>query len=151
MHPPPFYKNAETLLFMPDLFNLFLTGVKKNEYTIASTSQMFDSKTHTWAKGLLDKMGIPSDIFADMAYPGELIGTLKPELAEELGVKEIPVFAVASHDTGSAVASVPVVDKDDFIYISSGTWSLMGVELKEPNISKESLEYKVGIENVGGV
>ncbi len=141
--------NAKTLLFMPDLFNFFLTGEKRNEYTIASTSQMFDSKTHTWATGLLDKMGIPSDIFADIIYPGAQVGTLKPELAEELGVGEIPVFAVASHDTGSAVASVPVEGDDDFIYISSGTWSLMGVELSEPNISPEALEYN--FTNEGGV
>ena len=142
-------KNAKTLLFMPDLFNFLLTGVKKNEYTIASTSQMFDSKNHKWSTKLLDKMGIPSDIFPEMIYPGNLIGTIRPELAEELGVSEIPVFAVASHDTGSAVASVPVVDKDDFIYISSGTWSLMGVELKEPNITKDALEYN--FTNEGGV
>lgn len=142
-------KNAKTLLFMPDLFNFLLTGVKKNEYTIASTSQMFDSKNHKWATELLDKMGIPSDIFPEMIYPGNLIGTIRPELAEELGVSQIPVFAVASHDTGSAVASVPVVDKDDFIYISSGTWSLMGVELKEPNITKDALEYN--FTNEGGV
>ena len=142
-------KNAKTLLFMPDLFNFFLTGVKKNEYTIASTSQMFDSKTHTWATELLDKMGLPSDIFTDVIYPGNLVGTLRPELSEELGVGEIPVFAVASHDTGSAVASVPVEGDEDFIYISSGTWSLMGVELKEPNITADALKYN--FTNEGGV
>ncbi len=142
-------KNAKTLLFMPDLFNFFLTGVKKNEYTIASTSQMFDSKTHTWATELLDKMGLPTDIFADIIYPGNLVGTLRPELSEELGVGEIPVFAVASHDTGSAVASVPVEGDEDFIYISSGTWSLMGVELKEPNITADALKYN--FTNEGGV
>ncbi len=142
-------KNAKTLLFMPDLFNFFLTGEKKCEYTIASTSQMFDSKTHKWADNLLDKMGLPKNIFADIVYPGETVGTLKPELAEELGVAEIPVIAVASHDTGSAVASVPVTDTKDFIYISSGTWSLMGVELQEPNISKEVMEHN--FTNEGGV
>ena len=141
--------NAKTLLFMPDLFNFFLTGVKKNEYTIASTSQMFDSKNHKWATDLLDKMDIPSDIFPETIYPGNLVGTIKPELAEELGVGEIPVYAVASHDTGSAVASVPVVDQDDFIYISSGTWSLMGVELKEPQITPDALKHN--FTNEGGV
>ncbi len=142
-------KNAKTLLFMPDLFNFFLTGKKKCEYTIASTSQMFDSKTHKWSTELLEKLGIPTDIYPEIIYPGETVGTLKPELAEELGVGEIPVIAVASHDTGSAVASVPVTDTKDFIYISSGTWSLMGVELDKPNISAEVMEHN--FTNEGGV
>ena len=141
--------NAKTMLFMPDLFNFFLTGEKRTEYTIASTSQMFDSQKHEWAYDMLKKLDIPTDIFADMIYPGEKVGTLKPELAEELGVEQIPVIAVASHDTGSAVASVPVVDQKDFIYISSGTWSLMGVELVEPRVTKEALEYN--FTNEGGV
>ena len=142
-------KEAKTMLFMPDLFNFFLTGKKRTEYTIASTSQMFDSRTYDWAYNLLNKLGIKTDMFADMIYPGEIVGTLKPELAEELGVGEIPVVAVASHDTGSAVASVPVVDDKDFIYISSGTWSLMGVELDAPNVSEDAMKYN--FTNEGGV
>ena len=142
-------ENAKTMLFMPDLFNYFLTGEKKVEYTIASTSQMFDSRTHTWAKDLLKKLDIPTDIFPEMVYPGQVVGTVKPELAEELGIAEVPVIAVASHDTGSAVASVPVVDEKDFIYISSGTWSLMGVELDSPNVSEDALNYNYT--NEGGV
>lgn len=142
-------KAADKLLFMPDLFNFFLTGEKKCEYTIASTSQMFDSKTHKWSKDMLDKMGIPSDLFADMVYPGEKVGVLKAELAEELGVGQIPVVAVASHDTGSAVASVPVEKDEDFIYISSGTWSLMGVELAKPMVTPDALKYN--FTNEGGV
>lgn len=142
-------KNADKLLFMPDLFNYFLTGEKKCEYTIASTSQMFDSKTHTWSNEMLEKMGIPTNLFADMVYPGDKIGVLKAELAEELGVDQIPVVAVASHDTGSAVASVPVSSDEDFIYISSGTWSLMGVELDEPMVTDDALNYN--FTNEGGV
>jgi rhamnulokinase len=142
-------KEAKTLLFMPDLLNFFLTGEKKCEYTIASTSQMFDSEKYEWAKDILDKMGIPTDIFADIVYPGETVGRVKPEIAEELGIECVPVIAVASHDTGSAVASVPVYDKKDFIYISSGTWSLMGVELEKPNKSEEALKYN--FTNEGGV
>lgn len=142
-------ENAKTLLFMPDLLNFLLTGEKRCEYTIASTSQLFDSKTHTWAEGIMKKLGLPTDIFAPMIYPGEQVGLLLPELAEELGVDRIPVMAVASHDTGSAVASVPVVGKDDFIYISSGTWSLMGVELKEPKVTPEALKHN--FTNEGGV
>lgn len=140
---------AKTLLFMPDLFNFFLTGVKKTEYTVASTAQMFDSEKHEWASDMLKKMNIPTDILTDVIYPGETVGTLLPELAEELGVGEIPVVAVASHDTGSAVAAVPVVDNKDFVYISSGTWSLMGVELDKPNTSDEAMEYN--FTNEGGV
>ena len=142
-------KNADKLLFMPDLFNYFLTGEKKCEYTIASTSQMFDSKTHTWSCDMLDKLGIPTNLFADMVYPGEKVGVLKAELAEELGVEQIPVVAVASHDTGSAVASVPVEDDEDFVYISSGTWSLMGVELDKPMVTEDALKYN--FTNEGGV
>lgn len=142
-------KEAKTLLFMPDLFNFFLTGEKRCEYTIASTSQMFDSRTFKWSENLLKKMGLPTDIYPDIIYPGEKVGVLKKELAEELGVGQIPVIAVASHDTGSAVVSVPVTDTKDFIYISSGTWSLMGVELDAPIISDKSLKYN--FTNEGGV
>ena len=142
-------KIADKLLFMPDLFNYFLTGEKKCEYTIASTSQMFDSRTHTWSTEMLEKLGIPTNLFADMVYPGEKVGVLKTELADELGVEQIPVVAVASHDTGSAVASVPVTDGEDFIYISSGTWSLMGVELDKPMVTEDALKYN--FTNEGGV
>ncbi len=142
-------KEAKTLLFMPDLFNFFLTGEKRCEYTVASTSQMFDSEKYEWSEDLLSKLGIPSDIFPKIIYPGEQVGVLKKELAEELGVGQIPVMAVASHDTGSAVASVPVTDTKDFVYISSGTWSLMGVELDNPIISDKSLKYN--FTNEGGV
>lgn len=142
-------KEAKTLLLMPDLFNFFLTGKKRAEYTDVSTTQMFNSKTHEWAYDILEKLDIPTDIFADIIYPGEIVGTVKPELAEELGIAEVPVVAVASHDTGSAVASVPVTDNKDFIYISSGTWSLMGVELDKPNTSDAALNYN--FTNEGGV
>ena len=141
-------KEAKTLLMMPDLFNFFLTGVKKTEYTNASTTQLYNSKTYEWAYDLMDKMGIPKDIFTEVIEPGQVVGTVKPELAKELGIGEVPVIAVASHDTGSAVVSVPVPDKDDFIYISSGTWSLMGVELKEPNTSDMALNHN--FTNEGG-
>jgi len=142
-------KNAKTMLLMPDLLNFFLTGEKKTEYTIASTTQMFDSVNHKWAYDLLEKMGIPTNILTDVVYPGEVVGKIKPELAQELGIEQIPVIAVASHDTGSAVASVPVVDTKDFIYISSGTWSLMGVELDKPNVSEGA--FKHNFTNEGGV
>lgn len=142
-------KNAKTLLMMPDLFNFFLTGVKKTEYTNASTTQLYNSERYEWSYDLMDKMGIPKDIFTDVIDAGTIVGTVKPELAEELGIAEVPVVAVASHDTGSAVVSVPVPNQDDFIYISSGTWSLMGVELKAPNVSDKALEHN--FTNEGGI
>lgn len=142
-------ENAKTLLFVPDLLNFFLTGKKRTEYTIASTSQMFDSVTYDWAYDVLKKLDLPTDIYPELIFPGEIVGTLLPELSEELGIGEVPVVAVASHDTGSAVASVPVVGDEDFIYISSGTWSLMGVELDAPNISQDALKYN--FTNEGGV
>lgn len=142
-------KEAKTLLFMPDLLNFFLTGEKRCEYTIASTSQMYDSAKQDWAYDLLEKMGIPTDLFAPIIYPGEQVGVLTEAIAEELGVGRIPVMAVASHDTGSAVASVPVCDNKDFIYISSGTWSLMGTELDAPIVNELALDKNYT--NEGGV
>lgn len=142
-------KEAKTLLMMPDLFNFFLTGVKKTEYTNASTTQLYNSEKYEWSYDLMDKMGIPKDIFTDVIMPGTIVGNVKKELAEELGIKEVPVIAVASHDTGSAVVSVPVPNQDDFIYISSGTWSLMGVELNKPQISDMALEHN--FTNEGGI
>ncbi|MCD8390851.1 MAG: rhamnulokinase [Firmicutes bacterium] len=142
-------KEAKTLLMMPDLFNFFLTGVKKTEYTNASTTQLYNSEKYEWSYDLMDKMGIPKDIFTDVVMPGTVIGNVKPELAEELGIKEVPVVAVASHDTGSAVVSVPVPHQDDFIYISSGTWSLIGVELQKPQISDMGLQHN--FTNEGGI
>ena len=142
------YENAKTLLFIPDLLNFFLTGEKRTEYTVATTSQMFDAQKGDWAWDMLEKFGLNTDIFAPMVYPGETVGTLRAEIAEELGVGRIPVVAVASHDTGSAVVSVPVTDEKDFVYISSGTWSLMGVELDAPNVSSEAMEYN--LTNEGG-
>ena len=111
----PALKEAKTLLMMPDLFNFFLTGVKKTEYTNASTTQMYNSEKYEWSYDMLKKFDIPTDILTEVIHPGQVVGTVKPELAEELGIAEVPVVAVASHDTGSAVVSVPVVDKKDFI------------------------------------
>jgi sugar (pentulose or hexulose) kinase len=102
---------------------------------------MYNPKTGTWAEELLDKLDINKNILTDIINPGSIMGTLRKEICEELGINEIPVIAVASHDTASAVASVPAVDEKDYIYISSGTWSLMGVESDEPIINDKSLEY----------
>lgn len=142
-------ENAETMLFIPDLFNYFLTGEKLTEYTIASTSQLFDSRTYDWCWDLIDKLGIPRKIFTPIVHPGQMIGKLTPAIAEELGCGMIPVAAVASHDTASAVAAVPAEKDESYVYISCGTWSLMGVETEKPYISDKTLGYN--LTNEGGI
>jgi rhamnulokinase len=140
---------AETFLFMPDLLNYFLTGVKITEYTIASTSQLLNVHTGKWSEGIFEKFGFRKDIFTDIVPAGTVIGNLKEDISKELRVDPIPVVAVASHDTGSAVASVPFDNPQNSVYISSGTWSLMGMELDEPCNSEKAKEYN--FTNEGGV
>ena len=129
---------AKRLLFMPDLFNYFLTGKCYNEFTISSTSQLMNSLTHQWDDVIFDRLGLPKHLMQEIIYPGTLIGRLTDELAEEVG-GNLNVIAVGSHDTASAVASISDTN-DDWAFISSGTWSLMGTPTKEPIISKEALE-----------
>ncbi len=139
---------ASDLLFMPDLMAYLLTGVKGCEYTIASTSQMLSPRTRSWDGELLQKLGIPTHLLLPVTEPGVVRGTLLSEIARETGVGEVPVVAVAGHDTASAVAAVPALD-EDFAYISSGTWSLVGIETHEPVISAEARE--ANLTNEGGV
>ena len=141
--------SANKLLFIPDIFNYFLTGEMKNEYTEASTSQLLNPYTKTWDFELMEKLDIPTDIFCDIINPGETVGYLTDALCEELGCPKIPVIAVGSHDTASAVASVPVTDDYPYAYISSGTWALMGSELDKPEITDSSYNYN--FTNEGGV
>jgi rhamnulokinase len=124
---------AERLLFMPDLLSYWLTGVQRAEVTIASTSQFYNPKTRRFATELFERLGIPPKILPDLIEPGEKLGTLLPHLAQSTGLGPVPVYATAAHDTASAVAAVPG-QGDDWCYISSGTWSLMGVELPHPVI-----------------
>lgn len=145
----PALKIADKLLFTPDLFNYFLTGEKKNEYTISSTSQLINPYTKSWDDELLEKMGIDKNLFCDIVKPGEIIGTLSDDICEELGCPKVPVIAVGSHDTASAVASVPATGGYDYAYISTGTWALLGVEADEPIITDKSFEYD--FTNEGGV
>jgi rhamnulokinase len=131
---------ANKLLFMPDLFNYWLTGEARAEMSIASTSQFFNPAKHAWAGGLLDRLGIPSSILPPVVPSGTRLGPLLPEIAESAGLPPgVPVYATACHDTASAVAAIPG-QGDDWCYISSGTWSLMGVELDQPVINERSLE-----------
>ena len=131
-------ESAEKLLFMPDLFNYFLTGKCYNEFTIASTSQLMNSLTHQWDDVIFKRLGLPKHLMQEIIYPGTVIGRLTDALAEEVG-GNLNVIAVGSHDTASAVASISDTN-DDWAFISSGTWSLMGTPTKEPIISKEALE-----------
>ena len=144
---------AQTLLMMPDLLNFWLTGRKANEFSDATTSQCYDPRAGTWAYAMLEQLGIPTRMFRTDAGdrivpPGTVLGALLPSVAEETGLGEVPVIAPATHDTGSAVAAVPM-NPEDAIYLSSGTWSLMGVESKVPIINAEMLAYN--FTNEGGV
>lgn len=141
---------AKWMLHMPDLLSWLMTGRAVSEYTIASTSQMLDARTRQWAGPLLEKLGIPTSIMPEILDPGTVIGPMQSWLADETGLGDVPVIASASHDTGSAVASVPAQpDRDDWCYISSGTWSLMGVELDAPRITPDVLANNYT--NEGGV
>lgn len=132
---------AESLLFTPDLFNFFLTGEKYNEYTIASTSQLFNPTQKNWADELLRNLELPVDITEEIIYPGEKIGDLLPYIKKECEISgELPVMAIGSHDTASAVAATPLENRENSIYISSGTWSLLGMELNSPLINNSSRE-----------
>jgi rhamnulokinase len=144
----PLLDAAETLLMVPDLLNYFFTGQKVCEMSDVSTSQMYNPTTKTWAFDLLKAFGLPTHIFGDIVQPGEVLGTLRPSVASEAGVKPLPVIAPGTHDTAAAVAAVPAQSKT-WAYISSGTWSLMGVELPAPLINEKVLEYN--FTNEGGV
>ncbi|MFT3786393.1 MAG: rhamnulokinase family protein [Tepidisphaeraceae bacterium] len=139
---------AQSLLFMPDLFNYLLTGVARAEFSIATTSQMYDPRKKQWATGLLKKLGIPTHLLPPIVPSGTVLGTLRDEVMKELGVPAIDVVAPCGHDTGSAVVAVPA-QGERWAYLSSGTWSLMGVELPEPVITDKSYDYNYT--NEGGV
>jgi len=128
----PALASARKLLHIPDLFNYWLTGVTKSEVTIASTSQFLNPATMTWATELLHRVGLPADILCPIVSPGTLLGNL-------LDAPHTPVYAIGGHDTASAVAAVPSLGGTNWCYISSGTWSLMGLELDAPVINERSL------------
>ncbi len=144
----PALSAARTMLLMPDLFSYWLTGIVRSERTIASTSQCLDPNAGTWALPLLKRLGIPAHIFPEIVEPGTVLGPVLPSLAEETGVVSVQVIAGGSHDTASAVAAVPA-ETGDYAYLSSGTWSLMGVELPKPVINEKALAYN--FTNEGGV
>jgi rhamnulokinase len=142
----PLLEAADTLLMMPDLIGYWLTGEKACEYTVATTTQLYDLDAGDWARELMQRLNVPARIFPEILPSGTQLGTLLPEVREETGLGEVPVTATATHDTASAVVAVPA--KRSFAYISSGTWSLVGVEADSPVTSEGALRHN--FTNEGG-
>ncbi len=141
-------KLAEEMLFMPDLLGYFLTGEKKTELTIATTSQLYNPSSHHWEHEIFTALGVPETIMQEIIEPGSVLGNLCDSVAQETGAGRVPVIATASHDTASAVAAVPVTG-DDWAYISSGTWSLVGIESERPVLT--DLARNLNFTNEGGI
>ena len=139
---------ADKILFMPDLLSYLLTGNMVCEYTDASTSGMMNQNTRQFEKPFLERLGINTGILPEIVQPGTKVGVLKEEIAREAGLPQIPVIAVAGHDTASAIAAVPAANPH-FAYLSSGTWSLMGIESPKPLISDETC--RLNFTNEGGI
>lgn len=137
--------NAKTFLMMPDYLHFLLTGIKKNEYTNASTTGLLNAKTRDWDYEIIDKLGLKKELFKPLSLPGTFVGALKPEIAKEVGF-DTKVYLPATHDTASAVMAVPSSDLP--LYISSGTWSLMGIET--PNENTSLIANQSGFTNEGG-
>ena len=144
---------AQSFLMIPDLFHWLLTGVKANEFTDASTTQFYNPQSKSWSTRLLDRFGIPTRMFGDIVQPGTRLGGLRKSVAEEIGLASAQVVLPGTHDTASAVMSVPAetepMDQPSWCYISSGTWSLMGVETPNPIINDRCRE--LNFTNEGGV
>ena len=144
----PLLEIAQTLADDPDLFNYWLTGKITCEFTIATTTQCFDPHKRDWARPLLGAMGIPEHLFQPVIEPGTVIDNLAAGVANEVGAGRIPVVAPACHDTGSAVVAIPA-EGNNFAWLSSGTWSILGVEADQPVVNDQTLKYN--FTNEGGV
>ena len=139
---PKVFGNARYFLTIPDLLNYWLTGIIKNEYSIATTTQLYNPIERDWSIKIMNKLGLKREIFGEIIMPGTKIGKLLPAIAREIGAdSEVVVVAPACHDTGSAVAAVPVEDDINYSYISSGTWSLIGIKSPKPIINEMSFKY----------
>jgi rhamnulokinase len=150
-HSPAILDAADTLLFMPDFLHWAMCGAKLAEFTIASTSQCVHPIKHDWSLPLLNKLGLPTHFLPPIVPPGTTLGTIRNSLAERTGLTGVKVVAPPSHDTASAVAGVPTANTgaSNWAYISSGTWSLMGVEVKNAVLSARALE--LNMTNEGGI
>jgi rhamnulokinase len=143
----PLLRDAKHFLMIPDLLRYFLTGEMYNEFSNATTTQLYNPLTGGWDEELIRAIGISPDLFGQVAGPGERVGLLRTSVCKELNIDPVPVFAVAEHDTGSAVAAVPAIERS-FAYLSCGTWSLMGTEVEEPVINE--LARQLNFTNEGG-
>jgi len=141
--------SASGLLFTPDTLNYLFTGIKRNEYTIASTSQLLKPGKVEWEDKLLAAIGIDKKLMEELVLPGTLVGNILPEIHEDTGSTVIPCIAVASHDTASAIASVPAKAGENWAYLSSGTWSILGIESTKPMVTEQTLA--MNFTNEGGV
>ena len=157
----PALLHAERLLFVPDLLAYWLTGRQAVERTIASTSQLLDARTGDWAWGVIDALGLPRGIFGEVIAPGTVLGPVRDDVAAFIGKSGIPVVATACHDTAAAVAGIPL-SGDENLWLSSGTWSIMGVETREAITTPEALGFgfcnELGVDgsvrflkNIGGL
>lgn len=144
----PQLKIAKHLLFMPDLLNYFLTGQKKSEYTIASTSSLLDAKTKNWSDELLQALGLNATMMCDIVFPGYVLGKVKKEICSEIGCYGLDVVSVGSHDTASAVVTTYCKNKN-IAFLSSGTWSLIGTRIEKPILNATALQFD--FTNEGGV
>jgi sugar (pentulose or hexulose) kinase len=145
---PEILSITRNMLMIPDLLGYLFTGVMNTEFSIASTTQMLDVQSGDYASAVLEKFGIEKNILQSIKQHGEVVGYLKGSLADELGIPPCPVICVPSHDTACAVTSVPT-QEEEFIFISSGTWSLIGTELKQPLVNQKV--YERDFANEGGV
>lgn len=142
---PQIYRKANSLLFIPDLINFWLTGSKLTDKTLASTSQIYDTRLHTWAYALLEKLDLSGELLQDLYEPGYQIGALRSSIIKDHDTSNIRVVLTGTHDTASAVAAVPA-NTADWGFLSSGTWSVLGVETSEPIINLEALRMRLGNE-----
>ena len=148
---PGLVAEAKRFLMVPDFFHWCLSGSRVVEFTNATTTQMLNATTRDWAFDMLRKFEIPTDMFPEIVTPGTNLGTLRGDVADYTGLGKLNVVTPATHDTGAAIAAVPTsrTGNPDWAYISSGTWSLMGVEVNEAVLTPKALEYNVT--NEGGV
>ncbi|WP_339290643.1 rhamnulokinase family protein [Paenibacillus sp. FSL W8-0187] len=144
---PYLLQEAERFLMIPDLLRYFLTGELANEFTNATTTQLFNPLSASWDDHLLKSLNIPPKLFHPVVQPGTLVGALRSSVTEELGIPSIPLYTVAEHDTASAVVAVPALERS-FAYLSCGTWSLMGTEVDQPVIHERARE--LNFTNEGG-
>ena len=143
---PEIMDKAEDLLFMPDIFNYFLTGKMLTEFSYATTSQLFNPQTYKWEEKLFKALDVPVSIMQKVDAAGQKIGLIKESTAEKMGIRPVPLVLTATHDTACAVTAVPA-NGEEWAFISSGTWSIMGVELDSPLITEES--YRLNFTNEG--